>query len=55
VLNFTSHEVEPVPLNVESKQVSYFQGVLRDGTAVLNIRAILNDPALIVADGATTD
>jgi purine-binding chemotaxis protein CheW len=55
VLNFSSHEVEPVPLNMESKQVSYFQGVLHDGTAVLNMRAILNDPALIVADGAAID
>ena len=55
VLNFVGHEIEPVPLNMESKQVSYYQGVLRDGTVVLNIRAILNDPALIVADGVSID
>ena len=55
VLNFAGHEIEPVPQNLEGKHISYYQGVLRDGTTVLNIKAILSDPGLIVADGMSAD
>ena len=48
VTNYNRDNLTPVPANFETAQGLYLQGILADGTAVLDVEAILNDPALIV-------
>ena len=45
-------ELAPLPPNLAVAHAEYVQGLLPDGTALLDLQAILDDPALIV-DGAT--
>jgi purine-binding chemotaxis protein CheW len=51
VLNIFSREVN-LPPGGAGQQVNYIQGILSDGAALLNIRAILSDPALVVSAAA---
>lgn len=44
-------ELASIPANVALRHAGYVQGVLPDGTVLLNVDAILNDPELIVSTG----
>jgi purine-binding chemotaxis protein CheW len=48
VINIFSREVN-LPPGGAGQQMNYVQGILSDGAALLNIRAILSDPALSVS------
>jgi purine-binding chemotaxis protein CheW len=48
--NLTLSEVLPFPSTADQVRSAYVAGVLPDGTVLLNVGAILNDPALIVDD-----
>ena len=50
VMNIFSREVNLPPINGAGQQMNYIQGILSDGSALLNIRAILSDPALSVSE-----
>jgi purine-binding chemotaxis protein CheW len=50
VMNIFSAEVNLPPSNGSGQQMNYIQGILSDGAALLNIRAILTDPALSVSE-----
>lgn len=51
VINVFSREVSSPPGD-SSQHMNYVQGVMSDGVALLNVRAILSDPALVVAEMA---
>lgn len=49
VVNIFSHEVS-LPPGGAGQQMNYIQGVMQDGVALLNMHAILADPALAVSE-----
>jgi purine-binding chemotaxis protein CheW len=47
VIALNRHEIAAAPINLDSQQAHYIQGVLSSGVVVLNMLAILDDPALV--------
>jgi purine-binding chemotaxis protein CheW len=43
-----SDAIEPTPNNLDGTLTRYVRGVLPDGTILINLPAILNDPAIVV-------
>jgi purine-binding chemotaxis protein CheW len=48
VVELPMSQVNPVPTNMNIAQAEYLQGIFPDGTALLNLKAILNDSRLII-------
>jgi purine-binding chemotaxis protein CheW len=48
VVELQMNEINPVPANMNYEQAGYLVGLFPDGTAVLNMQAILDDPHLVV-------
>jgi purine-binding chemotaxis protein CheW len=53
VLNVSEHDLSAVPGDADIAQGVYMRGILPDGAVVLDVRAILEDPALNVAEGVS--
>ena len=49
VESVTASDLAAIPANVELNHSAYVRGILPDGTVLLDIGSILNDPALIVS------
>jgi len=45
--------LNPFPANLDLVHTAYLRGTLSDGSVLLDIKAILNDPALVVNDAAS--
>jgi len=45
---YSLDEITPLPTNLDIVHAPYVQGMLPDGTTLLNVNAILTDPALVV-------
>jgi purine-binding chemotaxis protein CheW len=48
VITFSASEVEPLPANLDARQADYLQGILPGGIGLLDIKAILSNPELII-------
>lgn len=50
VIAYAVNSVAPVPANLDTQHAAYLQGVLATGATLLDIAALLDDPALVVTD-----
>lgn len=50
VVDLAVNQMNPVPPNMNLAQADYLQGIFPDGTALLNLKAVLDDKRLIVDD-----
>ncbi len=48
VTPFSAGDLSPLPANFDQKQSAYIQGILPNDAALLDVDAILNDPALVM-------
>jgi purine-binding chemotaxis protein CheW len=49
IVSIPGSEIDNLPGNIDGRASGYIQGLLADGTALLNTRAIFEDPSLTVA------
>ncbi len=50
VVDLAISQMNPVPPNMNLAQAEYLQGIFPDGTALLNLKAVLDDKRLVVDD-----
>lgn len=50
VVDLPMSQMNPIPANMNVGQAEYLQGIFPDGTALLNLQAVLEDPRLVVDD-----
>lgn len=50
VIELPMSQLNPVPSNMNLAYAEYIQGICHDGTALLNMNVLLNDPHIVVDD-----